>query len=506
MIFTDTTVITSQNLFNKLEKASEVDIEGRTYLIGHAFRKNRWNDPSVNLSRSGNYSNALFAYKYLKEGSLKIDTDGDSLVVRYPEHEIYVDIGPGYSIASRGEVELSAIGKSTVLSVLAMQEYPEIVNATPEEFCDCVYFGFAKNVGGSVKSGIMSDTEFTDAVNSVCNDNLTAKHTHATTPAKKKKDNVSEWFEKAKAGEYIIDYEWEDDDKTKIVPLSFLDDVIPTKELMRLAMLINGATSKALERMKAGLPLSSKYVLNIQIPGDVGSGKTMAVSALSAIFGMPLYATTAEPDQGVEIIEGESKTVDSALAFVQSPAGKATRNGGINFIDEFIEGDTDRMFSAFAQLTEYPYHFYENGYEEVQRHPLSVFIVAYNNGIEGGSTIAQPLISRFNHVVKFETQGKKLFIDLLKQWAEDSDISYDIDTLCNWIYDAYERTVNALKDKRPDIAMAFSLRSCRAILDEIAWGVEPQDALSCLWGIVEHYDADEAENIKKGVLATLRKL
>jgi hypothetical protein len=332
-------------------------------------------------------------------------------------------------------------------------------------------------------------------------------HKHKTITKEIKENSIEEWFEKAKSGEFILKYEWPEESKSKIVPLSFLDDVIPTKELLRLAKIINRAANKALERMNAGLPMSSNYVLNIQIPGDIGSGKTMAVSALSAIFGMPLWSTTAEPDQGVEIVEGESKIVNSELTFVQSPVGRCTKEGGINFIDEFIEGNTDRMFSAFAQLTEYPYHFYENGYKEVKRHPLSIFIVAYNNGIEGGSTIAQPLISRFNHVIKFESQGKDLLIQLLKNWIpEEEMLEYNKDALCEWVYDAYERTVQAINEKRPDIAMAFSLRACRAIIDEVICGVEPTEALSCLWGIVEHYDSDEAENLKNGVLSTLRKI
>ena len=264
----------------------------------------------------------------------------------------------------------------------------------------------------------------------------------------------------------------------------------------------------AAEKLKNGEEPTPDDYLNIQCPGPVGSGKTLAAQVVGEITGMPTYLLTATPeDYADELTQGVTKFEGGEPVHRPSVIAKWMEFGGILLIDEMVMGRPDQYFSALAQVLENPYHIYDDGVREIKRHPLAVCMMAYNNGIIGGKTISQPLMSRFANVVRFDVQDRQVFIDALMGFMAHKDYPYDKKALAEWMYDAFNATVEYLKkSKASDALGAISLRACQGVLRQLQIGEEPKEALECLWGPVEHYTAKHGLALRDDIFPSLRDI
>ena len=216
---------------------------------------------------------------------------------------------------------------------------------------------------------------------------------------------VTEEYNKMLEGKYVINYEWDNRVHSNIPQKQLCKDAVPTKPLITLVKLIKSYAGDAASRIHSGIETAPDDYLNIQCPGPVGSGKTLAVQVAGELTEMPTYILTATPeDYADELTHGYTKFEKGKPVHRASIIAKWMEFGGILLIDEIIMGRPDQYFSALAQVLESPYHIFDDGIREIKRHPLAVCVTAYNNDIFGGKTITQPLMSRFANVVRFYQQ------------------------------------------------------------------------------------------------------
>ena len=319
---------------------------------------------------------------------------------------------------------------------------------------------------------------------------------------------VSEEYDKLLKGKGVINYKWDEQVRSNIPDKRLCKDIVPTKSLMTLVKLINNYAGDAASRISAGLETSPDDYLNIQCPGPVGSGKTLAVQVTGELTEMPTYILTATPeDYADELTQGYTKFYKGKPIHRASIIAKWMEFGGILLIDEIIMGRPDQYFSALAQVLESPYHIFDDGIREIKRHPLAVCITAYNNDIFGGKTISQPLMSRFANVVRFYPQDKQIFIAALLNFMQYKDYPYEKHKLAQWVYDAFISATEYLKKSNATDALgAVSIRTCQGILRLIQIGEKPADALECIWAPIEHYSSRHALALREDVFPSLRDI
>lgn len=467
-------------------------------------------------SRMPRYSYALQFWEYLQNKTINLVVDDNGYgYIEWPNHKVaFTKNASGEYIIHSPAQEMSAVSVVTCISAFdyIANDFANNADQTPEGFCIDVWYKFASKVQVYKETDvditpIINALENPTAVIGECN---VAKKAAAKKKAKAKAQAKSNFDEEAiRSGAYAVNYEFNDTVKKYIVPVSYLNGYVFSKTFKRIVIKLKQRYDNILKRIGEGetsMREFAKDIVNIALSGPAGSGKTSLCYALSAIFQVPLYAVAVNPNTGNEFVEGETKMVGSELVFVESLVCQWARHGGLLLIDELVTANTDMMFGILAELIEFPFHLYSNGYEEVIRNPMAFAIIAYNNGIVGGKTITQPLISRFNQAYEIDKPSRDDFIELLMNYS-DQDYGYDKKAVCEWTYDALEASVNYLNNNRAsDIATALSVRACFAILDNIAEGEEFIDALRCFWVIVKHYSEKHANALKNDVYTSLRDI
>lgn len=516
-------IIESKVLFNA---SQDIEITPGVYLrptkkfSGHQYQNGR-NAPSGHPTRApGTYSLALYAYKYFKSQELNVISSEDKkrLLIEWPKHRVFAeDTNTGWVVSCSENRLMSSVSEATVLGVLgAFSEDlfdPQINDDSPEYFCDAVYYGFAQK--NKVEDVEMSTSMFERMTNDILNDPgrivICGTAPEPTKAAKKKaapRLTVEEEYDKMLKGEYRIDYEWDPTVVGNIPEVKSALETVPTKPLIKLAKLIKAYAGDAAERIKKGEEPTPDDYLNIQCPGPVGSGKTLSAKVIGEVMGLPTYLLTATPeDYADELTQGVTKFEGGEPVHRPSPIAKWMEHGGLLLIDEMVMGRPDQYFAALAQVLENPYHIYDDGIREIKRHPLAICAMAYNNGIVGGKTISQPLISRFANTVRFDVQDRSVFIEALKRFMEHKDYPYDKEKLAEWMYDVFDKTVEYLKkSKATDALSAISLRACQGVLRQIQIGESPMEALECIWAPVEHYTPKYGYGLRDDIFPSLRDI
>lgn len=473
------------------------DIDGTTYVVGKRFTGHLFGTQTT----PGTYSYALLAYKAWKEGQLTVALDDQKGcgIIKWNGHTVvWKETSQNNYTIARGGALMSTPSLYTAIAGIAALKLdlfnPNVTDPSVEYFCNAVYFGFVSN--NKFTEEDMSASDVDAFIKTLSMAAYVGEVDASAAPVKQKAtkkvaNSTDKLWNDIKAGKYRLDSKLFKN-KDRIVPIKFLDSFRPSPEFLDIFKIINMLTTQGI-------------MGNIQAPGPVGSGKTYTAYALSAARGLPLYAITAQPDQGVEIVEGETKMVGSELTFVRAQLADWAEDGGLALIDEFVLGRTDQMFSAFAELLEYPYHIYENGITEIVRNKYAVAMIAYNNGIVGGKTISQPLLSRFNMSVAFTGCDKDEFVSQLAEFEPGLAFDgYDRSSLAEWVYMMYEATLNELtKSRAVDVVTFFSMRACKGVLLQIAAGIDPTRALQCFWSPVEHYKPKLAETLRLNVYPNL---
>lgn len=327
-------------------------------------------------------------------------------------------------------------------------------------------------------------------------------------------NNQTLFYEDIKKGKMIIDYDWDDEVKNNIPPLSSLNSFVPTETFINILSKIKYRFEKVIKNLNDGIEdenILGKDYINAFLLGKPGTGKTKTIFALGAALGIPVYSVPLSKNTEEDVFQGMNKIIDGKLAFVQTDTIRAFEHGGLIVFEEINLADPAVVMGSLGQAIEFPYNIHKNGYEPIKRHPLLAVFGTMNIGTYGSKGVNQALSSRFKQSFILNETPKEEMINILKHSLSDkSSISSDdsFSFSCNvpskitnddieWVYDVYEMLVSYLKDDgNDDLLINLSTRSCIGVLELIEEGVNPFDAIRAGFvGKIAENDLELAEEI-----------
>lgn len=388
-------------------------------------------------------------------------------------------------------------------------------------FCDTFYYGIAKKVSeievtenelqietvqAAVRSGelkpmnILSDIPDIPKL-TVAEVKITEKETE-----KEKKTVIVDKFNDIRAGKRRLNYEWDEKQKSRIAPLSFLDDFIPSEMFYDSLDQISCELNDVILRMDGGLTgeeAIGQNCVNFFLIGKPGTGKTTMAKALSAATGMPLYSVPIQKNTEEDTFQGMTKAAGGTLNFVNTDFLDAFKNGGIIILEEINLADPSVIMGAIGQATEAPYYILEDGYKMVKRHPLCVIIGAFNVGTAGSKEINDALSSRFSPTYQIEDPTKDDFIRTLMK----SDCNKKTAT---WVYNIYTKVIDYLKSpsvNAEEAAINVTFRACRGIVKSLKWGIDPKKAVKYnIIGKIAEKNLELANDVYNNVIVSMPEL
>ena len=379
-------------------------------------------------------------------------------------------------------------------------------------FCDSYYYGCAKEKSGIDTANTLEESEVIAAfrASTFQRDELiygkagkyvkVSDRESGSVVVEKKKTTTkkTDFMQECKEGKYKIAYEWPDFMKKFIVDRKHLDTFVPTPEFEEIVKKIYYRANKILERMEmgyTGAEAIGKDALNIMLLGKPGTGKTALAHALSAATGMPVCTTAWNKHSDEDEEEGKTKIVEGKPTFVETNALLFHQYGGIDINEEINLADPSVTMGSLGQKLEFPYIVKKNGYETVVRHPLNVVIGTMNVGTNGSNPLNQALANRFKTPYILDDPTKETFIDIL---MKASGKGLDV---CTWVYNAYEATVQYLKDpdvNEEEICQNLSIRTCMGAIENMEEGQTPTRALiNSIVGAVAIVDLEVARNLQR---------
>lgn len=510
------TLFNSSDLFRKSSRCPSVTIGRTKFPIGCTGREGESLYPyrGTTRNRVAKCSYALIALKLLKEDKLSVlkNVNDEDLYISYSDpysdastrdKRFLVTYKPDGSYVVSPNLPFSGRTMAVVASILAMAKYEFFKSPFSEDpflFCDAVYYGFAAQCHVS-----FSDPDVTvETQASLAYRNGTLCPYIGNVPegfsldhgfAKEEKTNPLPDFSYYSEGNAFLDFDWDAESKSRISPIDFLDNFVPTQAFFSVAQKVEFRLKKVIERLNNGLTGNKaigKDYLNIRLTGNPGSGKTVLAYALSSALGLPIYTVPIQKNTEEDVFEGKNKLVKNEFSFVNTDFLNAYKNGGIIVLEEINLADPALIMGALGQAIEPPFIINENGYKKVSRHPMCVIIATQNVGTTGSRGVNQALVSRFPHTYVINDPSREEFVDRLM-------LRYDNRDTCEWVYNSYCTIKNWLcqpEQSAEDIALALSFRACIGVLEDIEEGISKREAIMKFYAIIYGESPEIAESAK----------
>lgn len=308
-------------------------------------------------------------------------------------------------------------------------------------------------------------------------------------------------LDKCRKGSMRISYEWSEEQKGYIPPLSMLDNFVEIEQFEPLVRKLKYRLDKAL---KGGC---DTCFVNFSLVGKPGTGKTRLVHALGAALGLPVYPIPCSQNTDEDEFQGMTKFVNGKPTPVETDCVKAFKNGGILLLEEVNLTQPAVVMGALGQAVEFPYILKEDGYKTVHRHPLCVIVSTMNVGTAGSKTVSQPFANRFKQSYVLDDPDPSTFVNILLMADHDTDRAR-AQRRCTWLYKVYTSIVNAVKNDNAtadvdSILMTLSMRSCFGALENMEEGNDPIQAVrDSIIGKIAETDLEVADNCRM-VLETI---
>ena len=387
------------------------------------------------------------------------------------------------------------------------------------QFCDAFYYAVAKPMTDDiiVTENALKMNEIQEKVRSgdfspysLFSGMVTPKFTGVdVNKSKKEKANRpsgDDFFSKIKAGEYDVNHEWTEKQRTRIPATSTLESFVPSSTYYSIVSKVKARMDNVALRMdagKTGVDAIGKDYVNLFITGKPGTGKTTLAYALGAATNMPVYTIAMTKNTEEDVFQGMNKVVDGSLNFVSTDFLDAYQNGGIIILEEINLPDPSVVMGAIGQAVEFPFVLMKDGYMPVTRHPMCVIIGTMNIGTFGSKGVNQALSSRFRQSYILNDPSKDDFIKILTSGGAKKREA-------NWVYSAYQKITDYLKSptvNAEDVCLNVTLRGCFGALENIAEGEDPKEAIrNTLVGKISEVDLELAENVFKDVVQSLPEL
>ena len=450
---------------------------------------------------------------------------------------IIVEIGPDIVVTDGKKARsIGIVGPLTVLycdvffeleygnndeMLQLLQSFSKINGLFAEEdvvkFCDSYYHHRVKKsysietddtltlpeVEAAIRSGGFKKAKFLDGIKGLPETrfkNLPKDPVVKKEKKQTKKIDDGAFLKRCKHGEFIVPYEWREEDKSNIPPLSFLDKMVENDTFRKLVTKVHFRTERILKRMSESKEMNitdeatiiGEDAINVSLVGKPGTGKSFVAHALGSATGMPVSVVNCSENTDEDRFEGMTKIVDGKPAAVPTEVITRFQNGGILILEEVNLLRPATIMGAMGQALVFPYILKQYGYRDIKRHPLCIIISTMNIGTAGTKTVAQQFANRFKQSYQMDDPEKDQFIKrLMMMTGEDYK-------LCAWIYMCYEKITKCIREEAvqadPDsILAALSVRTCVGAIENIQEGSDAKEAVTdSIIGKVREQDSEVA--------------
>lgn len=347
--------------------------------------------------------------------------------------------------------------------------------------CDCFYYDFAesfgkekefqvepfeltqhKNVEQAIRTGVLhsaTEPQLEPYLIPIFNEiEYDATSISGSGKSYTSAGGVDPWYNEVKSGIHDLGYEWTPEQQSKIREMSFLDTYVPCDAFRMLVSVIESELSDVIDRISMGKTgkdaIRGNYV-NCILVGKPGTGKTTLAEALSAALGLPIYTIPLSKNSEEDEFTGKTKVVKGGLEFKSTPFLECFKNGGIGVFEEFNMANQAMLMGSIGQAIEPPFVLYQDGYEEIHRHPMSVFIFTMNAATQGASEPNEALTSRAPMTLIMDDPKKEDFIQILEKKGYPSKN-------VKAVYSVFTDILEYLKNEAgsEELCMCVTLRHC----------------------------------------------
>lgn len=317
-------------------------------------------------------------------------------------------------------------------------------------------------------------------------------------------------IERCKNGEFIIPFEWNEDQKAMIPPMDFLDLFVPSEDFEDALIEMKGYADRILRNIdlgKTGADAIGNNGKGFTFIGKPGTGKSTTTQAICAAMQMPYYMCTTTSGMEEDAFQGKVKldhsdgNTGAAFKFCETQFLKAFEYGGLAVVEEFNLVPPEVIMGAIGQAIEKPFVLEKDGYIPIKRHPMCFIAFTCNVHMQGSKEPSGALVSRASNVYDIKDPKEEDFIRILSMQTEGVS-----DKVIKSVFRAYKTTLNILAETMPDVAKNITLRQCLSALDQVSFGIPIKRAIkNSILNSLKVFISDEEvlSDINEAVMTTI---